>query len=40
MLRHVVLTEKFGDVKKQMEEMADKMGHDINTAQQIYIKNK
>jgi hypothetical protein len=40
MIRHVVLTEKFGDVKKQMEEMADKMGHDINTAQQIYIKNK
>jgi hypothetical protein len=39
-IRHIILTEKFGDVKKQMEEMADKMGHDINTAQQIYIKNK
>lgn len=40
MLRHILLTEKFGEVKKEMEQMADKMGHDINTAQQIYIKNK
>ena len=39
-IRHIILTEKFGDVKKEMEQMADKMGHDINTAQQIYIKNK
>ena len=40
MLRHILLTEKFGEVKKEMEQIADKMGHDINTAQQIYIKNK
>ena len=40
MLRHIVLSEKFGDVKKEMEEMANKMGHDINTQQQIYVKNK
>ena len=39
MLRHIVLSEKFGDVKKEMKEMADKMGHDVNTQQQIYVKN-
>mgnify|MGYP003131945310 CR=1 FL=1 len=39
MLRHIVLSEKFGDVKKEMEDMAEKMGHDVNTQQQIYVKN-
>jgi hypothetical protein len=39
MLRHIVLSEKFGDVKKEMKEMADKMGHDVNTQQNIYVKN-
>jgi len=40
MLRHIVLSEKFGDVKQEMKEMADKMGHDVNTQQNIYVKNK
>ncbi len=39
MLRHIVLSEKFGDVKKEMKEMSDKMGHDISTQQTIYVKN-
>ena len=40
MLRHIVLSEKFGDVKKEMEEMSEKMGHSVATQQQIYVKNK
>jgi len=39
-IRHVVLTEKFGDIKKEMEEMSDKMGHSVAVQQQIYVKNK
>lgn len=40
MLRHIVLSEKFGDVKKEMQEMSEKMGHSVATQQQIYVKNK
>lgn len=39
MLRHIVLSEKFGDVKKEMKEMSEKMGHSVATQQQIYVKN-
>jgi len=40
MLRHIVLSEKFGEVKSEMENMAEKMGHSVSTQQQIYVKNK
>ena len=39
LLRHIVLTEKFGKQLQEMEAMADVMGHNISTAQSVYIKN-
>ena len=39
LLRHIVLTEKFGKQLKEMEQMADVMGHDVSTAQSVYIKD-
>ena len=38
MIRHIYLTEKYGDVKDQMERDADKMGHSVEQ-QKAYIKN-
>ena len=39
LLRHIVLTEKFGKQLKEMEQMADVMGHDVSTAQSVYIND-
>jgi hypothetical protein len=39
-IRHVVLTEKFADVKQEMQDMADKLLHSVAVQQQIYVKNK
>ena len=39
LLRHIVLTEKFGKQLQEMESLADTMGHDVQTAQGVYIKN-
>lgn len=39
MLRHIILSEKFGEMKKEQEKMAEKMGHSVNTQQTIYVKN-
>ena len=38
LLRHIVLTETFGKQLQDMEKMADIMGHDVATAQSVYIK--
>ena len=38
LLRHIVLTEKFGQQLEDMEQMADMMCHDVSTAHKIYIK--
>ena len=38
LLRHIVLTEKFGKQLEQMEQLADVMGHDLSTAHSVYIK--
>eukprot|EP01045_Picozoa_sp_COSAG04_P026605 COSAG04_NODE_3724_length_2581_cov_76.628928_2_plen_328_part_00 len=38
LLRHIVLTEKFGKQLEEMESMADMMAHDVSTAHKIYIK--
>jgi len=38
MIRHIILTEMFGDVEKQKEEMADKIGNSAETITNKYIK--
>ena len=38
LLRHIVLTERFGKQLDDMEHMADIMGHDVKTAHGVYIK--
>ena len=38
MLRHIILTEKYGKTLEEMRELAEIMGHDINTAHNVYIK--
>jgi len=38
LLRHIVLTERFGKQLEQMEQLADVMGHDLSTAHSVYIK--
>ncbi len=39
MIRHIVLSDKFGDVKKQMADMAEKTGHSTETMMNIYVKD-
>ena len=39
MIRHIVLTEKFGETMKEAKEMADMMGHSVKTQQEKYVKN-
>ncbi len=38
MLRHIFLTEKYGDLKKEMKKDAELLAHSSGTQQQ-YIKN-
>lgn len=38
MIRHIILTDKFGDTMKEAKEMADMMGHSVKTQQEKYIK--
>lgn len=38
LLRHVYLSEKYGDVKKEMEEDAKAMSHSVSTQQNNYVK--
>ena len=40
MLRHVYLTEKYGDQLNELEKDANDMGTSTNMAQSTYIKNK
>jgi integrase len=37
-LRHIYVSEKFGDTVKNMEETAEKMGHTVGTMMSDYIK--
>lgn len=39
MLRHIILSEKFGKMKKEQQKMADIAGHSVATQQTIYVKN-
>jgi len=38
MLRHIYITNKYGDVKKEMKADADAMGHSVAEQQQVYNK--
>ena len=38
MIRHIILTEKFGEVNKEKEEMADVMGNSTKTIDEKYVK--
>lgn len=38
LLRHIYLTEKYGSIKKEQEEDAYKMGHSVETQQNIYTR--
>jgi hypothetical protein len=40
MLRHIYLTEKYGDKLNELEDDAEAMGTSTNMAQSTYIKNK
>jgi len=39
MIRHIVLSDKFGDVKKEMADMAEKTGHSTETMMNVYVKD-
>ena len=40
MMRKVVASHHFGDLKKQQSELADKMGHSVETQNLVYVKEK
>ena len=40
MLRKIVLSDKFGDLKEEMEKMADIAGHSTDVMSDVYIKKK
>jgi hypothetical protein len=40
MLRHIYLTDKYGDQMKEKEQDAKMMSHSIATQEGVYIKNK
>jgi len=39
MLRKIYLSDKFGDIRKEMKETAEEMNHSTGTQQNIYVKN-
>ena len=40
MLRKIVLSDKFADVKKEQEDMAEVTGHSVATMNKVYVKQK
>lgn len=40
MMRKIVLSDKFGELKKEQEKMAEITGHDVGTMNNVYIKEK
>ena len=40
MLRKIVLSDKFADVKKEQKEMSKITGHSVETMNQVYVKEK
>ena len=40
MIRKIVVSDKFADIKKEQAELADVMGHDVGTQNAVYVKEK
>ena len=40
MLRKIVLSDKFADVKKEQKEMSKITGHSVETMNKVYVKEK
>ena len=40
MMRKIVVSDKFGDVKKEQAELASIMMHDVQTQNLVYVKEK
>ena len=40
MLRKIVLSDKFGELKKEQEKMAQITGHSVATMNNVYIKEE
>ena len=40
MLRKIVLSDKFGGLKEEMEKMADIAGHSTDVMSDVYIKKE
>lgn len=38
LMRKIVVSDKFGDVKKEQAELADIMGHSVSTQNKVYVK--
>jgi len=40
MMRKIVVSDKFADIKEEQKELADVMGHDVGTQNLVYVKEK
>ena len=40
MLRKIVLSDKFADVKKEQKEMSKITGHSVETMNKVYVKEQ
>lgn len=40
MIRKIVVSDKFGELKKEQQDLADVMGHDVGTQNAVYVKEK
>lgn len=40
MIRKIVVSDKFADMKKEQQDLADVMGHDVGTQNAVYVKEK
>ena len=38
LMRKIVVSDKFGELKKEQEKFADMMGHSTTTMDKVYIK--
>jgi integrase len=40
MMRKIVVSDKFADIKEEQQKLADVMGHDVGTQNLVYVKEK
>ena len=40
MMRKIVVSDKFGAMIEEQKKLADAMGHDVNTQNLVYVKEK